>query len=413
MKKEHPYFQLLHTNTHSLFCTCLPHREVVPFPSDIIRESEIRRLYTVTKSAVLTTRVYCLATSAPIMTTSVKLIKQLLHEDFQYKTKWLKMYYLKTAPIDRSFKYLTDTKKAQERVQQVITNFNAQLHDTEQSQNADVVRLLSPFPEAPIADPEALLRQKETLAAAESQRLRVKFSAQLQSIRRFCYPRLLTTITPVTFVSMVNAVMSGRGCIIVSNSAHQLSVACFALLAMLDPLSWQGLFIPIVPPQLTDFLDSPLPAILGTFPPKQSHTIASCEVVYLEKPPMFKKLQTQQHPIVVPQAESMILSVASIVQSRLGGVASGKTFAEREKKLKHMEEKEVDAFVEDIQQLLNKYCIDRPLSMVKKAVEQHHPKDIESFIKQFLEDNKGDEYLSQFVQNQQFNSWWYDTKMSD
>ncbi|ELP85295.1 hypothetical protein EIN_085070 [Entamoeba invadens IP1] len=406
MRKESPYFQLLHTNTHSLFCTCLPHVEVVPFPSDIIQESEIRKLYTMTTSTVLTRRVYCLATSAPIMTTSARILNQLLQADFEYKTKWLEMFYLKTMPIEKSFVYKTSQKEAIERVKNVIDQFNEQLRDQEREFIGEVSqfsRSPSPMSASPLLAADDMLKKNFSFHS-----VKFNFSSQLKSIRRFCYPRLLTTVNPVAFLQMINAVMSGIGCVCISPSEHQLSIACFALLAMLDPFSWQGLFIPIVPPQLSDFLESPMPAILGSLPPNKKYVLATADVVYLEKQPMFKKVKSNPKVITIPKYELLVLKIASLVQEKLGNVASGKTFEDREVLLSRVEDRVIDEFVEEIHALVKASCIDEPLEMVKKAMDTFKPKTINDFLERFISLYKDNKYVCELVQTQHFNSWWYD-----
>lgn len=67
----------------------------------------------------------------------------------------------------------------------------------------------------------------------------------------------------LTLVTLLSALLLERRVIFVSRSLQRLSDCCNAALAMIYPLDWQHVFIPILPRKLIDFVCSPTPYLVG------------------------------------------------------------------------------------------------------------------------------------------------------
>jgi len=70
-------------------------------------------------------------------------------------------------------------------------------------------------------------------------------------------------------LAILSALLTEHSIVVVSDNLGLLSSFAMIIVAMLRPFSWQGMFIPILPDELEDFLHSPVPFISGvtTEPP--------------------------------------------------------------------------------------------------------------------------------------------------
>ena len=101
-------------------------------------------------------------------------------------------------------------------------------------------------------------------------------SSQLSVLFRCLEPRLIL----YTF----NALLCEIPVIMVSTRLHLLTPALEGLLSLLYPFKWPYIYIPILPPSLTDMFEAPQPFLVGTVPMSlnslSSTTIVNCLLLY-------------------------------------------------------------------------------------------------------------------------------------
>ncbi|GAM21576.1 hypothetical protein SAMD00019534_047510 [Acytostelium subglobosum LB1] len=64
-------------------------------------------------------------------------------------------------------------------------------------------------------------------------------------------------------LKVLGAVLLEQRVVFVSDNLSLLSSACFAMQSFIHPFVWQGLFVPIIPQALIDYLEAPVPFIAG------------------------------------------------------------------------------------------------------------------------------------------------------
>ncbi|KAK8853780.1 hypothetical protein M9Y10_016323 [Tritrichomonas musculus] len=72
-------------------------------------------------------------------------------------------------------------------------------------------------------------------------------------------------------LSAIVAMMNDFRIIVISSKPEYLGKACFGLLSLIYPITWNGTFIPIVPSSLSDMLDSPIAYIDGVHSSMAEH----------------------------------------------------------------------------------------------------------------------------------------------
>ena len=72
-------------------------------------------------------------------------------------------------------------------------------------------------------------------------------------------------------LSTIVAMMNDFRIIVISAKPENLGKACFGLLSLIYPISWNGTFIPILPSSLSDMLDSPIAYIDGVHSSMAEH----------------------------------------------------------------------------------------------------------------------------------------------
>ena len=72
-----------------------------------------------------------------------------------------------------------------------------------------------------------------------------------------------THITPEMLLDLLELALREAKIIVVDKNLGMLSAAVYSLAPLLSPLKWSGVFLPILPSKLSEFLEAPVPIIAG------------------------------------------------------------------------------------------------------------------------------------------------------
>ncbi|KAH0788202.1 DENN domain-containing protein 1B isoform X2 [Histomonas meleagridis] len=74
---------------------------------------------------------------------------------------------------------------------------------------------------------------------------------------------LFQTIDPYLVGTILTSIVLDNKIIVISSDLSKVSRTCFALLSLIHPIPWPGVFIPVLPHHLIDTLFAPFPYIIG------------------------------------------------------------------------------------------------------------------------------------------------------
>jgi len=74
---------------------------------------------------------------------------------------------------------------------------------------------------------------------------------------------LFTKLRLDTIMQLLCSILMERSVVVICSDLGALSAAMLSLLPLLRPFRWQGMFCPVLPDELHDFLDSPVPLLVG------------------------------------------------------------------------------------------------------------------------------------------------------
>ena len=74
---------------------------------------------------------------------------------------------------------------------------------------------------------------------------------------------LFRAVAPEAFVAIFTAVATEQKVLLVSRHANLITAVCDAVAVLLFPLAWQGVFMPLLPEPMLEFLYAPVPFIAG------------------------------------------------------------------------------------------------------------------------------------------------------
>lgn len=83
-------------------------------------------------------------------------------------------------------------------------------------------------------------------------------------LSRWCLPVIASIISLSNLLALYNALLVERHLVILSRNPGLVSVVVLGLVTLLDPLTWQGLLIPLLPLQMKETLHAPVPYIIGS-----------------------------------------------------------------------------------------------------------------------------------------------------
>eukprot|EP01102_Stenamoeba_stenopodia_P009529 TRINITY_DN2819_c0_g1_i4.p1 TRINITY_DN2819_c0_g1~~TRINITY_DN2819_c0_g1_i4.p1 ORF type:complete len:792 (-),score=149.55 TRINITY_DN2819_c0_g1_i4:69-2444(-) len=131
------------------------------------------------------------------------------------------------------------------------------------------------------------------------------------------FEKLLSSLSTVNIVHLFASLMLERRVIISSNNLTDLSSVVNALVAALNPFTWQHVFIPVLPKSLLDYCSAPMPFFVG---------ILSSALPLLDKIPMEEVLivDLQKGAFLRNPDEDGIVMPASLFSALVRGINSVK-----------------------------------------------------------------------------------------
>ena len=95
---------------------------------------------------------------------------------------------------------------------------------------------------------------------------------------------LFLHLSPATVVHLLSLLLSETSVVLLSSSLHLLSPLVESLSALLHPLRWPYIYIPLLPLSLADFFQAPQPFLIGApssmaalLPPDASYAVVDCD----------------------------------------------------------------------------------------------------------------------------------------
>ena len=86
---------------------------------------------------------------------------------------------------------------------------------------------------------------------------------------------MLSLISPSVILRLLNVLVLEKSLIVYGQNVSMVTAVTIAIMGFLKPFQWQGVFIPLVPPNAMEILGAPVPFIVGT----------CCEISKIEMSP--------------------------------------------------------------------------------------------------------------------------------
>jgi hypothetical protein len=95
-------------------------------------------------------------------------------------------------------------------------------------------------------------------------------------IAQWCAPLAWTHLGPESLVDLLEILLREFKVVVVDSNLAMLSAAVMACGPLLHPLKWSGVFLPILPNKMHEFLEAPVPILVGvaSLPEHMSHASA-------------------------------------------------------------------------------------------------------------------------------------------
>ncbi|CAM9755420.1 unnamed protein product, partial [Laminaria digitata] len=78
---------------------------------------------------------------------------------------------------------------------------------------------------------------------------------------------LFSSVAEEIILRALDALLLEKTLVVCGRDVGMVSIVATALLSLLDPFKWEGVFVPVVPLKLMDVLESPVPALVGVQAP--------------------------------------------------------------------------------------------------------------------------------------------------
>jgi len=122
--------------------------------------------------------------------------------------------------------------------------------------------ILREYYELPVPDED-----KSSMFELSSTLHHVKFSSPTGHedtlIGQWCLPPFTCLLSLPNIVTLLNAVMLERRIVFVSSNVGYLSACVLSVVPLLHPFIWQGAYVPVLPNNLREYLQAPVPYIMG------------------------------------------------------------------------------------------------------------------------------------------------------
>ncbi|CAM9767632.1 unnamed protein product, partial [Scytosiphon promiscuus] len=102
------------------------------------------------------------------------------------------------------------------------------------------------------------------------------------SLEQWSTAVLFSCVSEEATLQALDVLLLEKTLVVCGRDLGMVSMAATALLSLLDPFEWEGVFVPVVPMALMDVLDSPVPALVGVQSPFDSRDSSRDGVVVLD-----------------------------------------------------------------------------------------------------------------------------------
>ena len=92
---------------------------------------------------------------------------------------------------------------------------------------------------------------------------RCKPASMLELLHGYGGDVLLQSLSLDSFMFILQSILLERKVVIIGRTIGVLSTVLISIMSFIRPLSWQSMFVPVLPPKLHHFLDAPVPFIVG------------------------------------------------------------------------------------------------------------------------------------------------------
>jgi hypothetical protein len=92
---------------------------------------------------------------------------------------------------------------------------------------------------------------------------------------------LFSRVSAEVIVKTINLLLLEQSLVITGDDPGLVSAIGTAIISLLSPFQWDGVFIPVLPAGLSDFLHSPVPFVVGLPPPIDHNRYPHAAVLHL------------------------------------------------------------------------------------------------------------------------------------
>jgi hypothetical protein len=105
-----------------------------------------------------------------------------------------------------------------------------------------------------------------------------------------------------------------KSLVIVCRDAGVVTALAFAVTNLLTPFSWQGVFVPLLPNNVKEFFDAPVPFILGsTVPPRSGEISSQAAVLMVQEVSLATSMDTSSGKTIFSSRKLRVTETASEV----------------------------------------------------------------------------------------------------
>jgi hypothetical protein len=153
-----------------------------------------------------------------------------------------------------------------------------------QVQVVSAIDLLAAYIKAEVPSPGGVLRLSSPfdVLGLGSKYMRPIAHEQPTLLRGWAIVHLFRRLSVDNVLRVLQMILLETKIIFVSKSLQQLSASTMAIIPLLHPLRWAGLFIPVLPLKLKEFLDAPVPYIVGVQSMLPGHKMPDVAVVNID-----------------------------------------------------------------------------------------------------------------------------------
>lgn len=215
----------------------------------------------------------------------------------------------------------------------------------------------------------------------------------------FAFPTFFTLLPVSIILDIFEAALLETSVIFTSTRPKYSTACCFGLLSLLHPLSWQGVFLPIVPHSHKELLEAPVPGIYGTQPLKRNPSNSGL----LVNTDSFLSVTTEKKkappPTELPSSNTVLpKDLRKSLQQAMEGVVM---------KYRDDMDENICMFTTEMLTTLWELFYKHVFGLLVGLQEPDFERLRKAIIASPSIDTEMSQFLLQFIQTQHFNSWWF------